>query len=332
MRGLGLTLLSCCAFACATPPSTDADADADASESEVEVEQPSAPEPRREAEVVEEGADPLLAQARSRVRSGRVPEALRRELVASDKPDHRHAARLLQAIAGEPPASVLARTGGGAAEIASAEELFEPEEELEPDAELVDPLAEADAEAEPEAEDDAPERPPKLASFPIGSPAWEWFASGLTVVELPKELVVPEPRIEIDAIVGPLPLLLRERPPLPELYDDQADEGPRLVILTSLALRPGSSSDVTTLELAGAGEVKLDAQPLTSGRLRLTAIDAGAVPSFLAARPSAPGLEVVEVARRGRRLEIEVELGPGWYLRAVTSLENGASVQFGRLE
>jgi hypothetical protein len=332
MRGFGLMLLGCCAFACAAPPS----AEPDVVEVEVEVEQPSEPEPRDEAEGEE--VDPVLARVRGRVRSGRVPESLRRELLESDQPDHRHAARLLQAIEGEPPASVLARAAAVAVEVASAEELFEPEPELEPAAELVEPSGEIEieieieVEPEPESEDDLDERPPKLSSFPIGSPAWQWFASGLTVIEAPDEPIVVEPWIETHTLVGPLPLLLRERPPVPEAPAADPGEGPRLVILTSLALRPGSSSELTALDLAGAGLVRLDAQPLTSRSVRLTAIDAGAVPTFLAARPSAPGLEVVDVARRDRRLEIEVELGPGWYLRAVTSLGNGASVQFERLE
>ena len=70
-------------------------------------------------------------------------------------------------------------------------------------------------------------------------------------------------------------------------------------------------------------------QPLTGGRVRLFVLHAGAVPSFLAARPSAPGLEVVDVVRDDRRLEIEVELAHGWALRGVESRENGATVQFG---
>jgi hypothetical protein len=151
------------------------------------------------------------------------------------------------------------------------------------------------------------------------------------VVPQPPEPVVVEPNIELETIVGPIPLLLRERPPMLDAPTTGGD-GPRLVILTSLSLRPGASPQSITLELAGAGAVKLDAQPLTGGRIRLSALDAGAVPGFLAARPSAAGLEVVDVARRDRRLEIEVELGQGWALQSITSLENGASVQFAELE
>jgi hypothetical protein len=62
--------------------------------------------------------------------------------------------------------------------------------------------------------------------------------------------------------------------------------------------------------------------------VRLWTHDAGAVPGFLSARPAAPGLAVVDVARSDRTLEIEVELASGWALQSVTSLENGARVQF----
>ncbi|HLT37594.1 MAG TPA: hypothetical protein VK034_14975 [Enhygromyxa sp.] len=307
------TLLGCCAIACAAPPGVEGRPGAGA------IEQPDEAEPEAEAELeAPEGDDPLLAEARGRVRGGRVPAALRRRLVESDSPDHRHAARLLQAIAGEPPAAVLARTGGrGSVEVEPMVDLAAPE------------LFEAAPESPSEPESpELSERPPKLSSFVTGSPAWRWFATGLVVVEPEPEPAEVDPDIGLETIVGSLPLLLRERPPIPE--DSTIGDGPRLVILTSLSLRSGSSRDVATLELAGAGAVKVGVQPLASGRLRLFVLHAGAVPGFLAARPSAAGVEVVDVARRDRQLEIEVELARGWTLRNVTSLGNGASVEFAR--
>lgn len=326
-------LLSCCAMACAAPPGGESPRD----EGAVAVEQlgsdPApevAPEHAPEHALELDADDPLLARARTRVRGGRVAEEVRRELVESADPDHRHAARLLQAIAGEEPAAVLARTGAVAVEVAVAEELFEPEAELEPQprpqpAEPVEPHQVAVA-TEPI------DRVPKLSAIPIGSPAWAWFATGLVIVEPPREELVIEPTIDLESIVGPLPLLLRERPPMPAAPKPVSGDGPRLVILTSLALRPGSTPNEATLELAGAGAAKLSAQPMTSNRVRLWVLDAGAVPGFVSARPTAPGLAVVDVARRDRTLEIELELASGWALQSVTTLDNGASVRFAKYE
>lgn len=322
MRRVGLTLLGCCAIACAVPPGAEAPR-------EGAIEQPDETEPEPEPPVDEvDRDDPLLAEARSRVRGGRVPAALRRRLIESDSPDHRHAARLLQAIAGEPPASVIARTGGSsvAVELAAAE-LFEPEPDVEVEPETIEPVMPVMPVMAPEP-DEPIDRPPKLSSFTPGSPAWQWFASGLVVLEPEPEPVEIDPHVELEAIVGPLPLLLRERPPIPA--EVTTGDGPRLVILTSLSLLPGTTADQASLEIAGAGAVMVGTQPLTRGRVRLFVRHAGAVPAFLAARPSAPGIEVVDVARRDRVLEIEVELAPGWTLRGVTSLETGASVQFER--
>lgn len=305
-------LLGSCAIACAVPPGLegpheggreqpDLAEDPVSDALEVAVEEPGGPE-----------GDRLLAEVRNRVRGGRVPAALRRELLESELPDHRHAARLLQAIAGEAPASVLARSGERAVELAVAE-LFE----LEPEAEL-----------EPTVMEEPKDRPPPLSSLVVGSPAWQWFA-GLEVIEPEPEpeAIAVASEVELERIVGPLPLLLTERPPIP---DAGPGEGPRLVILTSLALHSDPSDEAITLELVGAGAVRVGVQPLTQGRIRLFVRHAGAVPSFSSARPRAEGIEVVEVLREDRYLEIEVELAPGWGLGGVSSLDNGASVRFER--
>jgi hypothetical protein len=164
-----------------------------------------------------------------------------------------------------------------------------------------------------------------LASIPAGTPARWWFDSGLVPLSSPSDEREPVERFE--ATLSQLPLLLRERPPLPPI-PSHAGDGPRLVILTRLTLQPGASEDAVALELAGAGSVSIQAQPLSSGRLRLWLVDAGAVPGFLAARPELPGVAVVDVVREGRWLELELELGPGWALQAATSRANGARVDF----
>lgn len=343
MRGVGLTLIVGCVLACAAPPPTAARSESEAEPRTIERATRVEPEP-----VVTREADPVLARVRSGVRGGRVPDVLRRELVASANPDHRHAARLLQAIADEVPADVLARSGehsSAAVELASADELFD----AEPDADVIDPVApptelaiEPATEAEPvDAEPSEPpangpverdelvDRPPKLSTLPPESPAWWWFASGLVDPEQDGEQAPLDPNVSLETLLGPLPLLLRERPPIADTPTRPIADGPRLVILTTLSVR--STADGASLELAGAGSVRVAAQPLPHGRVRLWMIDAGAVPGFLSARPTAPGITVIDVARRDRRLEIEVELGHGWTLRGATTLENGASVEFARI-
>jgi hypothetical protein len=71
-------------------------------------------------------------------------------------------------------------------------------------------------------------------------------------------------------------------------------------------------------------------QPLDESRVRLTITDAGAVPSFLAARPSDMGVTILDVARREHDVELELALAPGWRLVALAQLGNGATVGFSR--
>lgn len=353
MRRLALMLLGCCGVACSVPPGGAPQPSEEGEGVGVSVgEDAAVAEVERgdtQDSVVSESAlavgseDQLLARARSHVRGGRVSEAVRRELLESKDANHRHAARLLQAIAGEPPAAVIARTRGPvlAVEVAAVDQLFEPEAEVEarpPEQSEPPKQAEPPKPAEPPKQAEPPgiaveldepiDRPPKLSSLPPDSPAWHWFVGTPVYVEAEPQPVSAELRIDTASLVGPLPLLLRERPPTPVAAQPSKADAPRLVILTSLALRPGASANQLTLELAGAGAARMHVQPLTGSSVRLLVHDAGAVPSFLSARPSAPGVEVVDVARYDRTLEIEVELAPGWTLQRIASLPNGASVQF----
>jgi hypothetical protein len=272
----------------------------------------------------EDEVDALLARAQTQVRGGRAPEALRRELLASDHGDHRHAGRLLQAIAGETPAAILARDVAAPtrAERAKVEPpIREPDSPID--------LADADRLA---LDHESTDRLPELASLPVGSVVWGWFATGLVEFGEPEPEPTPEPtpELSLDRLLAPLPLLLHERPPL-RAASVRDDDGPQLVILTSLALRDSPEGDVANLEIAGAGPVRVHGQPLTRGRVRLWMTDAGAVPGFMAARPALPGLAIVEIERRGRDLEIEVEFGREWALRGARARDNGASVRFERV-
>jgi hypothetical protein len=97
-----------------------------------------------------------------------------------------------------------------------------------------------------------------------------------------------------------------------------------------MSVRPGQDAGEVWLELAGSGPANLWAQPLDPSRVRLTIADAGAVPSFLAARPTGMGFTILDVVRREHDVELELALAPGWRLAALTQLGNGATVGFSR--
>jgi hypothetical protein len=267
--------------------------------------------------------DPLLARARRQLRDGRVPDAVREQLLASRDPDHRHAARLLQAVAGETPAAVLSRAVGAAQMPPPPVELPQPSEPHEPKPLEPEPLEPKPVIAEDHRSDDARlDPPPKWDDVPPDSPLRIWLAGSVDEVEPeapPQTIDLP-----IERLLDPeLPLLLRERPP-------RIPSGEGLVILTSMSLRPGPDADEVHLELAGSGSANLFVQPLDESRVRLTITDAGAVPSFLAARPSDMGVTILDVARREHDVELELALAPGWRLVALAQLGNGATVGFSR--
>jgi hypothetical protein len=274
--------------------------------------------------------DPLLASGREQMRDGRVPDAVHEQLLASRDPDHRHAVRLLQAVAGETPAAVLSRAAGEPErEIVQAPRdpqivEGEPVEPIEPM-----PAEPVEAPAESDPTDDVRLDPlPKLADVPSQSPLRAWLAG-----ESPIEPDPPPASIElpIERLRGPELLLLRERPPRPPNTD-----GPEggLIILTSMGVLPGPDAGELWLVLAGSGPASVLVQPLDESRVRLTVADAGAVPSFLAARPGGSevgqGLTILDVSRREQDVELELGLTAPWRLVAVEQLGNGATVKFSR--
>ncbi|PRQ07220.1 hypothetical protein [Enhygromyxa salina] len=348
MRTPGLSALLGCALACSGPPS--------AREPEPEPTQrvvdpakvvPSpAPEP---ATAGDQAVDPLLALARGQIRGGRAPAELRRELLESGDPDHRHAGRLLQAIADEKPEPVLTRARG-LAQVELAEPI-EPGEPIERPATVEPPIeptpasppareptavaeppspAPSEITAAPGPDDESWDPPPKLSSLPADGPVRAWFDAGVTELEPEPAAVIGEPELSQARLFGPELLLLRERPPVVAAPMTDADEGPRLVILTSMAIRVDPSGDAITLELSGAGPAALAFTPCSSTHVRVRILNAGAVPGFLAARPTRPELEVVEVARRDTIIEVEIEFARGWTLIGAARLANGASVRFER--
>lgn len=272
--------------------------------------------------------DPLLARARGQMQDGRVPDAVLAQLLASRDPDHRRAARLLQAVAGETPAAVLSRSSGdvepspaldpAAIELPPLPEPAEPPSPSEPVA-VPKPSEPVELPEEDRSDDARLDPPPKWDAVPPDSPLRVWLAGA-------HEAEAPSPPVAIDLplerLIGPELLLLRERPP-------RAPSGDGLIILTSSSLAP-VDADHLRLELAGSGPANVWAQPLDESRLRLTIADAGAMPSFLGARPSSLGVTILDVVRREHDVEIELALAPGWVLATVTPLGNGAAVDFSR--
>jgi hypothetical protein len=375
MRGVGLTLVSTCALACAQPPQAVGEPEVlTAGEGEGEGADQGDTDPGP-AESASPSLDASLAHMRTQVRGGRLPEDARRGLLDSANPDHRHAARLLQAIAGEVPAAVLPRTAAGVGEPVLA--AWEDQDDEEPagagSPEPSPTIAVGQLPGTPgptptptfapnpsptptptpttapnpsptptptpttapilDERDAAPfDVAPALADLVPGSPAWAWFASGsLTAPTKPEREPSPASSAPATGFEGELPLLLRE-PLLASPTGPIRNPAP-LVILTRLDLRPGSSEDLATLELAGAGPVAVTTQPLSASgdRLRLWIADAGAVPAFTGARPTVAGVAVLAVDRRDRQVWIEVELAPGWALQAWQPQPNGATVSFARL-
>jgi hypothetical protein len=299
-------------LACSGTPSPDpVERDADAPVVEPELALPST-----------RADDPLLARGRGQMRDGRVPDAVREQLLVSRDPDHRHAARLLQAVAGETPAAVLSRAGGGEQEVETPQPEAPRPEALRPEPPQPEPpQPEAPQPEAPQVDDDARLDPlPKLDDIPLQSPLRGWLAGAAEVEPEP-----PPPPIDLplERLLGPELLLLRERPPrIP------TDDG--LVILTSMNLWPGRTAGEAWLELSGSGPANVSVQPLDPSHVRLTIADAGAVPSFLAARPEGLGLTILDVVRRERDVEIELVLASGWRLVALEQLGNGATVGFSR--
>jgi hypothetical protein len=347
VRTLGLIALVGIALACAGPPSareaepTPLEDDDVSSQHEASAVRPTQVEPGELA------PDPLLAKVRGQLRGGRAPAALRRQLLESRDPDHRHAGRLLQAIADEAPEPVLTRALGPAPVNLVSERSPPPDPRPAPEPEVSErpsppqprPTPKPDvvrdeppAAPGPGFDDETWDPPPKLSSLPAGGPVRAWFDAGvIEPAPAPEPALAPaEPEISVERLLGPELLLLRERPPAPPAPVAKPGAGPRLVILTSVSLRIEPSGDAIVVELAGAGPASLMFVPCSSTRARVLIMNAGAVPNFLTARPTRPELEITQITRRDTIIEIEIEYARGWSLRGATRLANGASVRFER--
>ncbi len=281
---------------------------------------PGRPEPEREvaiaiaiaeAEPVEpvepdrrtDEEDALLAQARATIVGGELSTDARRRLAASDQPSHRRATRLLQAIAQEEPSPMPA-----------------PEPAPAPEPEPA-PAPEPAPEPEPEPpEDDTKITEIDPRRFSPDSAIVAWLAGSEPIG--PVEPVEPafDPFAGLFAFDDPGPGVLLD------LAWQIEGAGPR-VILTRLAIVEAAAG-VVRLEIIGAGPVGVRVQPLAAFRLRVRIDGVGAVPSFLAARPSRPELAVTSVRRGPGCVEVELEIAANWTFAASLARSNGAELQF----
>ena len=302
--------------------------------------------------------DPLLERARASMHGGRVPAPVRAELAASRSGDHRHAARLLQAVAGRPVDPVISRVAARSAPLGPAESLPGPARiaaapvvdssvgragaapgRASPDTAGAGSPGSGDGSARPSsslANRPGPPRggPPRgsdSSAQPFADPFAGPFADPLAE---PGEEPVPEliddsfaadptrdPRLTAGLLAAPL---LIEHPPPPA----PLPPGVPLAILTSLELRRLDDPGSLALEISGARPFAAVAHPLSAQRLRLAIDAAGAVPGFLSARPRVDELAVVCVRRRGTRIEIELEFVADTALVRATPRANGVTLEF----
>ncbi len=101
----------------------------------------------------------------------------------------------------------------------------------------------------------------------------------------------------------------------------------RLAMLTRLRLSGGGSKVTLSLNAADRVVMGMAEQP-ASGIVRLVVESAGALPSFLQARPTLEGVKVIDVRRGEDTVQISVELAPGWKPRGPRSGATGASIDF----
>ncbi len=316
--------------ACAGPPSEGAGTRDDA-EHAVSLTDPSVappepaadPEPRpaARAEPPEPaGEDALLAKARASMRAGRVPASVRDELAGSGDPVHRRAARMLRAI-DEGADAVRVRlpdpSMAAVEPVVAAEPIvLPPRPVVLPEPGTLSEPAPASAPEDPTVTaSELPDAPLDLRRLDPRSLAAAWFANA------------PEVAPSVEAPPFDLRELLRDDDPLVLLEDPPSSGALLRAILTRIELTPAGEGMVVAL--VGSAAVSVRAQPLPGQRLRVRLEPAGAVPAFVAARPEAGGVAVVDVRRGRGHVDLELELASDWTLLAVRSRDNGAELELG---
>jgi hypothetical protein len=241
------------------------------------------------------GEDALLADARRSIADGRVSADARQRLAESEQPSHRRATRLLQAIDREEPSPIVA-----------------PEPEPVP---APEPAPAPAAEPELAIEDDTLVDELEPRRFSPDSAVAGWFA-GSVVAEAEPIVPVEDPLADLLALDEPGVLL-----PI-----DLESASPKVILTRLDIVRLDTGS--LRVEIVGAGPVAVRIQPLGAHRLRLRLDDAGAMPGFVAARPSQPELEVIDVRRGPGCVEVDLELASDWALVLGRGRSNGAELEF----
>lgn len=317
---------------CAGPPgSAPPQREVEASEPEPIVVEPAPPretEPPREA-THESQDDPELAAARASIVEGRIAPAALATLAASSRPEHRRATRLLAVIDHGQPQPIV---------------VIEPPPRPEPE-----PLAVAPSEpvprepvavvpSEPTPVEPVPREPvalvePATASEPSDEDlrsdpidARAYAADAAIVAWIRDDPAQPDTAARQEPPRDPFAALVAIDEPAILIPIDWLAATPR-VILTRLELV--AAAERVRLDVIGSGTVPVRMQALAAHVVRLRLEGAGAVPNFLAARPTDARV-AVQAIRRGRgAVEIDVELAAGIALVSVTPLANGAALEFG---
>jgi hypothetical protein len=269
--------------------------------------------------------DPELAAARRSIVDGRVSADALATLAASSRPAHRRATRLLAVIDHEAPGPIAViepppRPSPEPLAIAPAPAPVEPA----PAPALPAPVAVAPevAPLEPEpSHDDDDHRidPIDPRAFAADAAIVAWIRDDPPQVDASTSSEPPR-----DPFAG---LMAIDEPAVLLPIDWQAAT-PRL-ILTRLELV--AVGDRVRLDVVGSATVALRMQPLAAHVLRVRLEGAGAVPNFLAARPSDERVAVSAIRRGRGAVEIDVELAADVALLSVTPLANGAALEFGRV-
>ncbi len=264
--------------------------------------------------------DPELAAARRSIVDGRVAADALATLAASSRPAHRRATRLLAVIDHEAPGPIAV------IEPPPRPSPVEPAP-VEPVPVAVEPSPVEPAPVEPAPVEPAPVEPAPLDDGGIDPIDPRAYAADAAIVAW-----IRDDPPQVDASTSSEPprdpfagLMAIDEPAVLLPIDWQAAT-PRL-ILTRLELV--AVGERVRLDVVGSAAVPVRMQPLAAHVLRVRLEGAGAVPNFLAARPSDERVAVLAVRRGRGAVEIDVELAADVALLSVTPLANGAALEFG---
>lgn len=160
----------------------------------------------------------------------------------------------------------------------------------------------------------------------------------------------PKPTAQTSAVevTAPAPAPQPSTPAQPHAEADQANPGTQaeagaptradtpISVLTSMKLeRIGSvvaltfhGSDTVDVGIVAQGDTDKKAAKNKPKTRRFVVEAAGAIPTFLQARPTLEGVAVKDVRRGDKTVQIEVQLDPGWKVSVRSKLDNGFRITF----